>query len=339
MIHNSDILFIYDAKMCNPNGDPDDENRPRMDVETSRNLVTDVRLKRYIRDYWQNKGENIFVATVDEKTVDATTRLAYWVCQKARESSDNDSIKQADKIEKALESGKKPSASDIVKLIASEAEILRGFIDVRTFGATMPIKDEKKGSSFTFTGPVQFNWGYSLNKVEPVYSNTITSTFAGRTKGEGDEYGAMGKDYRLYYSLLAFHGVVSASRGEKTNMKDDDVKKLEEALIKAIPLQATRSKIGQYPRLIVRVEYKDDETLLGDLRRYVKVDKEEGLRDVSEVILDISELDKKLLKNKEKINTIRFWQDDDLILICNGNKGKLKDISSAGLSEKMEIID
>jgi len=43
--HNSDILFVYEAKMCNPNGDPDDENRPRMDYISNRNLVSDVRLK------------------------------------------------------------------------------------------------------------------------------------------------------------------------------------------------------------------------------------------------------------------------------------------------------
>jgi CRISPR-associated protein Csh2 len=50
-INNSDILFIYDAKLCNPNGDPDDENKPRMDYDTQTNLVSDVRLKRYLRDY------------------------------------------------------------------------------------------------------------------------------------------------------------------------------------------------------------------------------------------------------------------------------------------------
>jgi len=58
-IKNSDILFIYDAKLCNPNGDPDDENKPRMDYDTHRNLVSDVRLKRYIRDYLLNQGEDI----------------------------------------------------------------------------------------------------------------------------------------------------------------------------------------------------------------------------------------------------------------------------------------
>jgi CRISPR-associated protein Csh2 len=339
-MRNSDILFIYDAKMCNPNGDPDDENRPRMDVETSRNIVTDVRLKRYIRDYWIEKGEEVFVATIEEKTVDATKRLAYWVSEWILQGGSSDMSLRIDaqKVQTKLVKNEKIEASEIVKLISSEEDILKAFLDVRLFGATMPIKDEKKGSSFTFTGPVQFNWGYSLNKVEQVYSNTITSTFAGKTKGEGDEHGTMGKDYRLYYSLLAFHGVISAYRAKHTKMQDEDVTKLEEALIKAIPLQATRSKIGQYPRLMVRVEYNDDETFLGDLRRYVKPDKVEGLRDIIEVALDISELDKKLSKNADSINSIRIWQDADIMITCNGNIGTIKDIVSDSIKGKIQMI-
>ena len=75
MIKNSEILFIYDAMMSNPNGDPDDENRPRMDYERERNLVSDVRLKRYIRDYLQDKGYEIFIAKFEDQTVNATQRL------------------------------------------------------------------------------------------------------------------------------------------------------------------------------------------------------------------------------------------------------------------------
>ena len=66
--NNSEILFLYDAKMCNPNGDMDDENKPRMDYDTSTNLVSDVRLKRYIRDYFENVlNKEIFVTEKAEK--------------------------------------------------------------------------------------------------------------------------------------------------------------------------------------------------------------------------------------------------------------------------------
>ena len=70
--NNSEILFLYDAQMCNPNGDMDNENKPRMDYDTFINLVSDVRLKRYIRDYFEDiKGEEIFISN---KAKDAKER-------------------------------------------------------------------------------------------------------------------------------------------------------------------------------------------------------------------------------------------------------------------------
>lgn len=316
-INNSDILFIYDAKMCNPNGDPDDENKPRMDYDTETNLVSDVRLKRYIRDYLENKDKLIFVSEVNGKTVDVTQRLAYWVSDKILEDSNEkeDRKKKATEIKKALGEGKTPDASKITELINSK-DLLEAFIDVRLFGATMPIKGER-GESFTFTGPVQFNWGYSLNKVNMVESSTISSTFAGRTQaGQVDQFSTFGKDYRVYYSLIAFHGIISSRRAEHTNLSTIDINLLEEALIKAIPLQVTRSKIGQYPRLFVRVEYVDSDTFIGDLRGYVKSEplnvSENKIRDVSEIKLDMGSLNTELGNHKNKIAKIHYWQDKEL---------------------------
>lgn len=292
---NSDILFIYDAKLCNPNGDPDDENKPRMDYETQRNLVSDVRLKRYIRDYLQDMGNEIFVGKVDEVTVDATKRLERL-------------------FENYEENGQKLKVN-IDKLEEKHIDwMLQKLVDVRMFGATMPIKAKEgaaKGSSNTFTGPVQFNWGYSLNRVQIVESSTITSTFAGR----GEEYSTMGKDWRVYYSLIAFHGIISGKRSEKTDLSEDDIKLLDNALIKAIPLQATtRSKVGQTPRLLFRIEYRDNATFLGDLRRYVKVEPEENLRDINGLKLEVTSLINLIETNKDKIGRVYLWQHDDLKL-------------------------
>jgi len=287
VLNNSDILFIYDAKLCNPNGDPDDENKPRMDYERSVNLVSDVRLKRYIRDYFQWTGQEVFVAKQDDKSVTATDR-----------------IKSLLNVEKS-------------KVLTDEEKrtLLNKLIDVRLFGATMPIKiDEKKGSSTTFTGPVQFNWGFSLNKVRIVDSSGITSHFSSETDRE---QGTMGKDYRVYYSLIAFHGIVSAKRADKTLLKEGDLKLLDEAMVKAIPLMATtRSKIGQQPRLYLRVRYNDDFTFLGDLRNYIRLVEDNGsLRDISEVQLDIQPLCEYLTQHKDKIKEVYVWQDSLLQLV------------------------
>lgn len=321
-INNSDILFIYDAKMCNPNGDPDDENKPRMDYDTETNLVSDVRLKRYIRDYLEDKKENIFVSKVEGKTVDPGQRLGYWICKKILDDS-KEAKERKDKAKKiitTLEQGKKfeqSQTNELIELIETEDALLNAFIDVRLFGATMPIKGEKRGQSFTFTGPIQFNWGYSLNKVSIVEPSTISSKFAGRIKeGDEEQFGTFGKDYRIYYSLIAFHGIISGKRAEHTNLSINDINLLEEALIKAIPLQATRSKIGQYPRLLVRVEYTDNETFIGDLRRYVKSEplniSENKIRDVIGIKLNMDNLKTELESHKNKIAKIHYWQDKEL---------------------------
>lgn len=296
-IYNSDILFLYDAKLCNPNGDPDDENKPRMDYERNINLVSDVRLKRYIRDYFQMTGKEVFVAKQDNKSVTATDRIM------------------------ALLNMEKSKA-----LTSEEMEgLLNKLIDVRLFGATMPIKIEGgKGSSVTFTGPVQFNWGFSLNKTRIVDSSGITSHFSSESSYE---QGTMGKDYRVYYSFIAFHGIVSAKRAEKTFLKEEDLQLLDEAVVKAIPLMATRSKIGQYPRLYLRVEYNDEFAFLGDLRSLIHLAEDDGsLRDITEVRLDVRSLCEHLLKHKDKIRQVYVWQDSQLELVGADSKQYLAEV-------------
>jgi len=298
---NSEVLFLYDAHLTNPNGDPDDENRPRFDYDTNRNLVSDVRLKRYIRDYLQNKGKEIFVSKVNDQTVDATERIK----------------------------------STFGKNV-SEEDILNTFIDVRLFGATIPIKSQTKGSSFTFTGPVQFTWGYSLHKAQLLESSGITSTFAGRTESGKGEHGTMGKDWRVKYSLIGFYGLISGWRAQKTKLKDEDVELLDSAIINSLKLiTSTRSKIGQKPRLYIRVEYKDSETLLGDLRDLLIITtKEEHIpAQPGDVKVSLKKLMNVLKENKDKIDKIVFWKDNEADFIGES----LEDAEMKSLIVKLEI--
>ncbi|GBF10028.1 type I-B CRISPR-associated protein Cas7/Csh2 [Tepidibacillus sp. HK-1] len=281
-MNNNEILYLYDAKMTNPNGDPDEENRPRMDYERDINLVSDLRLKRYVRDYLLDKGYDLFVRKMDEKSVTAEGR-----------------VKQMKDF--------------------SEEAILNELIDVRLFGATMPVKGDNK----TFIGPVQFNWGYSLNKVE-LLESSITSHFSSDEKAQ---QGTIGKDYRVKYSLIAFSGVVSGKRAKKTKLTESDLELLDESMKHAIPNLATRSKIGQYPRLYLRVAYKDSETILGDLRDYIRLEeKVENIRDIKEVSLDITDLVSLLNKNKSKIDKIYYFIDERLEIKAADTVGKLSEV-------------
>lgn len=335
--NNSEMLFIYDAKMCNPNGDPDDENKPRMDYNRNINLVSDVRLKRYIRDYLMDYKEKvIFVCKVEGKTVDATNRLKKLIEANRKE------IEADEKLKDLLGAKKEP---DEKKLSDHLPWLLSKLTDVRFFGATMPLKSEAgRGASITFTGPIQFNWGYSLNKVTgPMDTSTITSTFA----GAGEDYSTMGKDYRVDYSLIAFHGIISAKRGENTELTAEDLNLFDEAMVKAIPLEATtRSKTGQSPLLYIRVEYNTSEFFSGDFRKYVKIVESGGkaipfddtakLRSANDYKLDLAELKAKLIEHSNKISTIHFWKSDDIeVSGWDGQDGKLK--GSNGDRKEIEI--
>ncbi|CUH97868.1 hypothetical protein P22_4016 [Propionispora sp. 2/2-37] len=276
-IVNGQMLYLYDAKLTNPNGDPDEENRPRMDYERDINLVSDLRIKRYIRDYLLDKGYELYVQKIDGEPVTAQTRVEPF------------SKKEEDLVQAAL----------------------KAFIDIRMFGATIPVKKDNQA----ITGPVQFNWGYSLNTVK-LLESSITSTFASKT---GNKQGAIGKDYRILYSLLAFSGVISGKRADYTGLSESDLALLDEAMVKAIPLLATRSKIGQQPRLYLRLEFKDSETVLKDLRNYIRLDTNlESIRDISEYKLDVSKLKQYLSACSDKISKILYFSDTDLQLMYDG---------------------
>jgi len=343
--HNSELLFIYDAKMCNPNGDPDDENKPRMDYNRNVNLVSDVRLKRYIRDYLMDyKDETIFVSKVEGETVDATNRLKKLIEGYRAEIEAEENLKD-------LFEQNKPAEKNLSKHLQW---LLSKLTDVRFFGSTMPLKSETgRGASITFTGPIQFNWGYSLNKVTgPMESSTITSTFA----GAGEEYSTMGKDYRVDYSVIAFHGIISAKRAENTELTDEDIDLFDDAMINAIPLEATtRSKTGQSPLLYLRVEYNTPEFFAGDFRRYVKIVDKDGdgelsfddtakLRSTDDYKLDLTKLREKLEKHKGEIANIYFWKSEDLKIngweLKNGEEWKCEyEENGTKKEKKIQIME
>lgn len=267
--NNSEILFLYDAKNCNPNGDMDDDNKPRMDKFTKTNLVSDVRLKRYIRDYLHDfKGKGIFV----NNDADSATKKYE---EKAKNNINNAKEK---------------------------------WIDVRFFGI-IPTQKEAMGN--TLVGPIQFTWGYSLNKVDLLKSKTITSKWANQQ--------GVGKDFRVKYSLIAFSGSINKANAVNTNLTEEDLELFDEAMLKSIPLSRTRSKIGQWPRLYLRIIMKDSK-FLKDLRELLHLRKEEDLTSIEDVELDISDLLRYLNENKENIEKIVYFLDDKLRLFDGENE-------------------
>jgi len=271
--NRSEILFLYDIKDANPNGDPLDENKPRIDEETRVNIVTDVRLKRTIRDYLANfKNEEIFIREI---------------------RNDEGKLKT-----------KEDRLNDLK--IESSNELINKCIDIRLFGATTAIKNK----TITFTGPVQFNFGRSLNKVNITFVKGTTVMPSKEAKGQGTFTGM----YILPYSLISFYGVINENAAKYTLLTEDDVLLLLEGMWEGTKNLISRSKVGQMPRLLLKVNYKEENYHLGDLDKLVKIKnieniQEEKIRDIGDIKLDASELVEILNVNKDKIDSIDLKVD------------------------------
>ncbi len=331
--NNSDFLFLYDATQSNPNGDPDQENKPRMDYDTKTNLVTDVRVKRFIRDYLKMQGNPIFVdmegdskVSVDSKLIITLNKLLSQDEQKDEIFKDAPEFKK--RFEEIIENKKKDEGiADALKsketLKVKENQKLnyhilkeivkRKYPDLRMFGSAFAVQ----GFSKSYTGAIQLNWGYSLNKVELMDSDSLVTIM-------NDESSTFGKDYRVHYSLLAFNGTVNKFAAQTTGLSDEDMNLFREGIWNSISALPTRSKLNQYPKLYLEIIYNNEyhNGYFGDLRNYVDAQPKEGIQDkqvrgINDLNLDFSKLERLVKDNKgegKPINDIIVYRSDDLEL-------------------------
>lgn len=325
--NRSEIIFCYDIKDANPNGDPLDSNKPRVDEETGMSLVTDVRLKRTIRDYLfdykEHNGENgkdIFVREIvyDEKS-------GYVQTGKKRGEEFLE-----------LEKSKYKKASEMAKAIAPK--ILEKCIDVRLFGAVIPVEKSKSDkSSVTFTGAVQFQMGRSMHKISPVYIKG-TGAFA---SGDGKQQATFREEYVLAYSFINFYGIINENSAKKTNLTNDDTKLLIEGMWEGTKNLISRSKFGQMPRLLIKVNYNANGFYIGDINKAIKIDSkksgksDEEIRGVEDFSIDVTELKRLLDKYNDKIESVEFKVDDRMKFVDNDKEIELSDL----LTGKMTKID
>lgn len=320
---NSDILFIYQASLCNPNGDPDQENKPRMDYETKIALVSDGRRKRDIRDWLKEKGFSIFVDTLSDQKVPMDKMFFYirdsWLANKTKMDalfSDKAELKQlwsqvfgdAKKYTEEYNSylkkkGKGKKDKEFTKFnneFLTEI-IKRELIDIRLFGSAMAVE----GVTKTYTGPVQINWGYSLHPVDLVKSSTITSIM-------NEDSSTFGKKYKLHYGLIAHYGTINKFSAKKTGLTNKDRELFRKALVQSIMANQTDSKQGQEPLLYLEIVYTPEfDGYLGDLRRFIDIEHKEGaIRSIGDITVDFNMLNEIIISMKEKgyIEKVLGWK-------------------------------
>ena len=205
--HRYEFVLLFDIKNGNPNGDPDAGNMPRLDPETNQGLVTDVCLKRKIRNFVEltQADKSGYAIYMQEKAVlNNLNKLAY----------------DAQKLKP--ESKKLPKDADKAKALTQF--MCDHFFDIRTFGAVM----STEVNTGTVRGPVQIAFARS---IDPVFPQEISITrMAVTNEKDAEKERTMGRKHIIPYGLYRAHGFVSASLAEKTGFSDEDLQILWQSL-------------------------------------------------------------------------------------------------------------
>ena len=264
---HSEILFLWDAKMANPNGDMLNDNAPRYDESDRKAVVSDVRVKRTIRDDLQyRKGKTVFVNNA-EQIQSAETRFA--------------------ELRNALNE-------------KDDKKVFLSCIDNRLFGGVAP------RSNLQIIGTVQFSWAKSLNETE-----TILSQGTGAFGKDNSLNKTFRTDNYIPYGLFAMYGTINSLNAAKSNASEEDVADMLDSMWQGTKLLNTRSKVGQKPRMLIRIIYKDT-YMIGLLDELVNIDNENSqqLRTFSECELNFSALVRSLKNMSQKIEKVVVFYDD-----------------------------
>jgi len=296
-LKKSEILFLYETSYNIPNGDPF-TGEQRYDEETKKILVSDVRIKRYVRSYFEEKELPIYVS---EKTGAGKTDskgVLRWIIENRNENR----------------------LKDI-------GEILKEQIDVRLFGGISTLKDDetksiKVGGSacsnghVQFTGPVQFALlNPSLNEVNLRMHQNTTHFMSKDTNTQG----SIGTTTLVPYSLMQIHGWINPKVAEKTGMTNEDLKLMFEGLwygSSGDGSSHSRSKIGQNSVLLLEIEYTQNNQKIYRVDQLIELKpkdnkKGEQLRSMDDYELDFSKLFEAAKSNK--VQKIKFYTEIESI--------------------------
>jgi CRISPR-associated protein Csd2 len=224
MKNRYDFVLIFDVQDGNPNGDPDAGNLPRMDAESGQGIVTDVCLKRKLRNFVQmthgaEKGYDIFVkekAILNRLIEEGYHTLAIDLEKPPVDKKDGDKRNK-----KGVGQGK--------EVDQARSQMCASYFDIRTFGAVM----STGANAGQVRGPVQLTFGRSVDPVvtlEHCITRMAVTTDADAEKQSGDNR-TMGRKNTVPYGVYVAHGFVSAHLANQTGFGDDDLKLLWDALV------------------------------------------------------------------------------------------------------------
>lgn len=217
-----DFALIFSVNNANPNGDPLNGNRPRTDYDGF-GEITDVCIKRKIRDRLQDSGEQIFVQS-DERKTDGMPSL------KMRAESEEFGLG------KDAFNAKKTTTEETARL-ANEK-----WIDVRSFGQLFAFKsDSKDGVSIPVRGPVSIQSAFSIEPVS-ITSTQITKSVSGEGDGSKRSSDTMGMKHRVDKAIYVAFGGMTPQLAERTGFSDEDANKIKNTLVRLFEGDASSAR-------------------------------------------------------------------------------------------------
>jgi CRISPR-associated protein Csd2 len=218
-----EFVYLFDVKDGNPNGDPDAGNLPRVDAETGQGLVTDVCLKRKVRNY---------VGLVKEET----PPYEIYIKEKAVLNRNNQRAYEA--LDLKSESKKLPKKEEDARKVTQW--MCQNFFDIRTFGAVMSTEI----NTGQVRGPIQFNFARSIDPV--VSAEHSITRIAVTTEKEADKQSGdnrtMGRKFTIPYGLYRCHGFVSANLAKQTGFGEEDLELFWDALVNMLDHDRSASR-------------------------------------------------------------------------------------------------
>ncbi len=264
-----EFVYLFDVENGNPNGDPDAGNMPRIDPETNFGIVTDVCLKRKVRNYvdikFKNESPNRIY--IREKSVLNKTH------EEAYQANNIPLSDNGDKKEK-----KRKGSEDEVETVRKW--MCANFFDVRTFGAVMTTKI----NCGQVRGPVQINFGRSIEPILPLeisITRMAVTTEDEAEKQQGDNR-TMGRKHIIPYALYRTEGYVSAFLANQTGFSEDDLNLFWEALLNMFDHDHSAARGKMNARKLIVFKHK---TALGNAPAYklfdaIKIDRKENKYDL-----------------------------------------------------------
>ncbi|WHX47846.1 type I-C CRISPR-associated protein Cas7/Csd2 [Paenibacillus woosongensis] len=207
--HKIDFAVVLSVRNANPNGDPLNGNRPRQNYD-GHGEISDVAIKRKIRNRLQDMGEAIFVQSNDRKS-DSFTSL--------RERADANP-----ELQKVVKS-KSSSSDDFARVACQE------WLDVRSFGQVFAFKGSDKGGgvSVGVRGPVSIHTAVSVDPINITSTQITKSVNSEPGKERGSD--TMGMKHRVDFGLYVFYGSINTQLAEKTGFTLEDANKIKQALV------------------------------------------------------------------------------------------------------------